>query len=535
MSEGTDLWKKYCGFFELDFAKQMEYNQKKKDEHFQRWKNTNMAKKLCSKREIAFEDVPLTTYHDYPILQEFGEEVQQMAKKIPKIKDELMWDYYKRISRKVSPMLDGWMPDKYYFCFKTSGTGGGSKWVAHGERFWNKCYLDINAVAILSASENWGETKLKRGDRMLNMMPPAPYGGSCVPIGLNNTFELDPPILLSDNISDMRKKFKIYLKIIQNKKIDFTCCLPSILSLIAKYLTNPADFFKDRYESMDRGFPKFILGRMYTKAKKQEVKYHKVKEIMPLKGLFTGATDPKFYLDEIKDQYGITPLNCYASSEGLAVMFGSVDKREYLLPILRSIYFEFLIKNGDVKKVDELKKGEVYELVISPFWAMQIRYKTDDMFRVIDFQDGLPVLSFEGREKGMFDIYGYYWLSEAMIVKAFKRIGLKPTDNWAVLKETEPREHICFLMEKPWEHSEEKTVKLLVDSLRKINPDLNNYITDFKIKDISNIMKVKYLRKGSFMRYRNRKMGEGTPMGQLKPPTMIPPEQAEVAKILEEI
>jgi len=43
---GTDLWSEYCNFYEKDFSEQMEYNKKLMDKHFNRWKQTDLAKIL---------------------------------------------------------------------------------------------------------------------------------------------------------------------------------------------------------------------------------------------------------------------------------------------------------------------------------------------------------------------------------------------------------------------------------------------------------------------------------------------------------
>ncbi len=78
MNEGRDLWQKYCGFFDKSFSEQVRYSEKKREEYFEKWKKTKMAKQLCPKGARVFEDIPLTTYDDYPILHEFGEKIESL-------------------------------------------------------------------------------------------------------------------------------------------------------------------------------------------------------------------------------------------------------------------------------------------------------------------------------------------------------------------------------------------------------------------------------------------------------------------------
>jgi len=156
MNEGREFWQKYCAFFDENFSEQLEYNQKKKEEYFEKWKKTKMARQLCPEGVKKFEDVPLTTYDDYPILHKFGKEIEKLEKTVPRNKGELWWDYYDTIGKQVSPMLDGWMVDEYAFCAKTTGTTGKSKWYAHGESFQENISADGIAMMILVGSDGWG-------------------------------------------------------------------------------------------------------------------------------------------------------------------------------------------------------------------------------------------------------------------------------------------------------------------------------------------------------------------------------------------
>jgi len=538
LGEGEELWKKYCSFFDKPFSEQVEYSEGQAKEWFKKWNQTKMAKQLRYKKVKRLEDIPPTDYSDYLILREFGAKMQKLSETVPRKEGELLHNYYDRIGKMASPMLDGWIMDKYSFCVKTSGVSGESKWFAHGDTFWKNASTNSIAVAVLLCSDKRGDTKLRKGDKILHMFAPPPYGTSYVVKSWEPIFKCLPPTHIVENITEMRKKLNMVLKIIEKEgeEIAFLASLPSVTCLIADYLTAPEKLFKDRYQSMNFGLVKFVLFLKYLQAKLGGSKHEKIKEILHVKGMVTGGDDARLYVGKIKDQFGEEPLNIYGTSEGIAVMVGTPERKIDLVPILRSSYFEFLTEEGNVKKVDELKKGNVYEVMITPFGSTLIRYKMGDLFRVIDFMDdGMPIFCFEGRKHAVINMYGYYRISQSIVLNALKKAGLKATDNWTVTRITDPTDRLLFLMEKEWEYSEEQAARLLFNSLQEIHEDFRNYVKDFKIQNPFEALRVEYLRKGAFMRYVMRRAKEGVPFGQMKPQKIISDETSEAVAVLRRV
>jgi len=193
------------------------------------------------------------------------------------------------------------------------------------------------------------------------------------------------------------------------------------------------------------------------------------------------------------------------------------DRKSDLVPDLRTDYLEFKTEDGEIRDLDELKKGEVYDLIVTPFGSILFRYDMGDLFRVVDFRDdGMPIFAFEGRKETILDIYGYYRVT-------------------AVAKLLEPKEHLCFLMEKTWEYSEETAERLIFNSLMEIHEDFRKYVKDFGIKDPSDAVRVEYLKPGAFMRYSALKAKMGAPLGQYKPPQVIPPDRIEIYETLRSV
>jgi hypothetical protein len=265
-------------------------------------------------------------------------------------------------------------------------------------------------------------------------------------------------------------------------------------------------------------------------------RYEKAMEIMPVKGICAGGFDTEIYADFLKEQFGIEPLNIYGATESGFIMVGSPDRKRDLMPLLNSCYFEFLADNGEVRKINGLERDKIYELVVTPLGSVLVRYKMGDLFKVVDFRDdGMPIFSFESRRADLLDIRNYFRLSDALAIKALVEAGLPPTDKWAFAKEIDPDEHLCLLMEREWKYPEGEASRRVFEALKKVDPEFQNYVRDFRIKDPWKVIKVEYLRKGAFMRYVMARAKQGAEMGQIKPLKLITPKNKEVADLLRRI
>jgi hypothetical protein len=154
----------------------------------------------------------------------------------------------------------------------------------------------------------------------------------------------------------------------------------------------------------------------------------------------------------------------------------------------------------------------------------------------------MPIFDFEGRKMTRMTIYTWYVVTPNVIAQALSRAGLRSSDKWAVVKLLKPKEHLRFVMEKTWQYSEREAERIIFNSLietERIIPHrghtLRDYVSDFRIKDPSEVVKVEYLKPGTFLRYRIVKAKEGSPIGQYKPPKIIPPEKMEIYDTLRSV
>ena len=528
--KGKDLWKKYCSFYEKPFHEQLELNTERMKKYFRKWKKTVLAKML-SKTEIrSHREVPVTSYNDYPMLHEFSAKIERVTKNNPRRQGELLSWYYLRVSRQAGAELDRYMVEPFYFPAKTTGTTGASKWIADGETFFQNFGKGTIATLLITCSEGWGETRLEEGDTALNITAPVPYISGWGATAFSKHFNLIPPLEVTDNLKDMKKKFYLLLKAIaKGKKIDVAGGIGSMFYMICKYFVEPEKFYEEYFHSMSLGLKKVFLLFKLLQCKLGAKEKKAITDYLPLKGVFVGGIDAQLYIEFFRREFNIEPLHGYGATEAGNLMRGDPDRKTDLVPDLTTDYLEFMDTEGNIRELDELEKGETYDLIVTPFGSLLFRYDMGDLFRVIDFRDdGMPIFAFEGRKEMVIDIYGYYRVSPYIIVQALSRAGLKESDKWAVAKLLEPKEHLCFLLEKPWQYSEKEAEKILFNTLKETHEDFRKYVRDFGIENPSDAIRVEYLKPGAFMRYSAIKAKMGAPMGQYKPPQIIPPNRMEI-------
>jgi len=397
---GHDVWERYCGFYEKSFSEQMEYNRERMEKYFSRWQKTDLAGSLFRGDLKSFRDVPVTTYTDYTMLNEFGRKIADAAKRNTRKPGELFQEYYDRLGRKIGPSLNRFMTEPYHFCMKTTGTTGESKWIAHGETFWKNFASGAIACALVSCSDGWGETKLEVGDKALNMTARIPYLSGWGALASQAMLRLVPPIEVTDNLRDMKETLFLMLKAIRKgEKISLGGGLGSMFYMICKYFVEPEEFYEEYYRSMNFGLKKMLLYLKLLQYKLSSTERKRIIDFMLLKGILIGGMEARLYIDFFKKEFDLEPLHAYGATESGNLMRGDPDRKTDLIPDLRTSYLEFKTEDGDMKDLDELKRGGIYDLVVTPFGSIIYRYDMKDLFRVVDFRDdGMPVFAFEGRK-----------------------------------------------------------------------------------------------------------------------------------------
>lgn len=537
LTEDQTLWNRYCSYFEKDFSRQVEENETVLKTAFEKWSQTKTAHMLCPEGASTLDEVPITTYGDYPILKEFGIALQSVIDHTPRQEGESWWDYYKNIEQGPKKMLEGWLPEDYGICIKTTGTTGRSKWIVQGKTFFQNHIMASYTTTFLICSEEWGSTALRLGDTLLNNAPPVPFLSGYYAWAIKKDFNFVPPIEFTDNFTDMKTKIRVILKEIdKGTKFDIAGGYASIFYMFINYIASPEILYKDNFQSLPLSFNKLLLLFAYLSAKIRKKHVTQAREVLPVKGLATAGFDADLYIEKIKEHFGIYPSNSYGSSELGFNLISVPDDRRKLMPRMRICYYEFLNESGNLLPIDQLKQDHSYELVGTPFGSLFARYAIGDIVQVVDFRDdGMPLFRIEGRTSALVQVGDYFKVTEAFAHSILYEAGLRNSDKWAVTKSMVPEEKLIFLMEKDWKFDEKEGSKRIFDALYTLSGDFKNYVKDYRIKSPEEVITVKYLKKGAFMRYTIKKIKEGAPVGQYKAKKIIPADHREDLEILGDI
>jgi hypothetical protein len=532
-----DAWQKYCGFFEKSFSQQLEENEKELNGHFEVWKKTDSASLIGGQKAKTIDELPLTSYSDYPFLTEFGNSVENKLATTVRKPGESLLNFYVRILPECWENYINYMPDTPYLASKTTGTTGRNKWIIYGKQAWESFHANSIALVLMCCAKSWGDpTALDRKLNALSLVAPVPYMSGWSVNTWAEVINMVPSLEVVENTNDMGKKFQITLKEIENgKKIELAGGSGSFLYMVFKYFTDPKFFFSESFSNTSSSIKKSLIALKLLQLKLSRGKCSDIRELMPLKGVVVGNVDAKLYASFFEDEFGIEPLNSYGLTEAGFIMAGRPHRKKDLFPTLSLNYFEFLDQKGEVKKLDEVSRDAVYELAITPLASCLIRYRTGDLFKVDDFSDdGMPIFMFQGRVETMIDYLGYFRVTDDTMAKAFVAAGIALSDKWAVTKILEPTERLHILLEKEWGATEEELEQRIFDALVNTLHDFSNYVRDFNIKSPSAVLNVEFLRKGAFVRYSIKQVRKGSPLGQLKPPKLIPVSRHEVFQEIRE-
>ncbi|MEM3466924.1 MAG: GH3 auxin-responsive promoter family protein, partial [Candidatus Jordarchaeales archaeon] len=522
--------------YEKPFEQQLEINEALLKEHLARWGRTAQAKILCPNGFQSINDIPVTSYKDYPVLLEFKKRIESLEKSSPRMRGELYWDYYERIGRIAAKPFSEYIIGDFSFTVKSTGTVGEPKWVIHGSPLWENYRRDVIATTLLACSDDRGSTRFQPGDKGLNFTPSAPYLSGWGRKASQGIVIDVPPVEMMDEIPDARRRFFTALEYLEKgHKVNLAGGIAPSVYLMCEYFSNPEDLYEEYYNSMDSASAKLYLLQKMARAKLSK-RSRNIRDYLDLKGLLIGGVDTTLYVDYFKAKLGVEPFCIYGVTELGIPMFGFPDRKNQLMPNLRSCYFEFLNDKQELVALKDVKLGETYEVVITAFNGLFVRYMPGDMVRVIDFRDDrMPVFSFFGRRNTIILIGGYPIITEAVAADVMSRAGLSLSDKWAFTKSFDGGERLLVLMENTWGLSEEEAARKIFEALCLTVPRFKDYVQQYRLKDPSELIKIKYLKRGAFLRYSIKRAKEGLPMGQVKPPKVIPSERQDITYLLQVI
>lgn len=503
-----EVWKKYCGFLDLKIEHFMDIQNRLLMEQIYLLSNSEVGRNILGARIPATvkefrELVPLTTYKDYPYLEEKREDV---------------------------------LPVKPRLWARTSGrsTDTGCKWSPYSKEMVRKVGEFAAASFLLASASERGDVRLREGDVCLYTLAPAPYfTGAGVATGFLE--ELNPkfiPSLEEGSKMSFEERIAAGFRMALKEGIDLFYGLSSILVAVAQQFEKGSGSMKP---SADMIHPNLIY-RVAKAMLKSKINHRGLlpKDLWKVKGIVAGGMDTSFFSSIIESYWGRRPLEGYGGTElgGIALQTWTYKGMTFL-PDCNYLEFipeeDFYTLRDDptftpqVYSLDEVKPG-IYELVVTNLHGnIFTRYRTGDLVNIVALRDNesdidIPQMVFHARADGVLDISGFTRLTEKTIWQAINDAGIENA-GWTARKEymgDKPVMHLYIEATNGFNSEEART--LISDKLRDIDSDY----ADLENMLGSKPLQVSRLGEGTFNRYMEAKRKDGAEMAHLKPPRINP-------------
>jgi len=273
------------------------------------------------------------------------------------------------------------------------------------------------------------------------------------------------------------------------------------------------------------------------------------KDLWSVKGIGGGGTDSVIFKKRVEELWGRYPLEEYAGAEGGIYATQTWDYYEGMTFIPNLDFFEFIPEKEWFKwqldhsyqpktvLLDEVKAGEIYEIVITNFHGgALVRYRNGDMIRITSLQNeklniDIPQMVFERRADDLIDITGFGRLTEKLIWQAIENTGI-PYVDWATRKEIvedKPILHLYLELKDNYIASEKTIAAAVYDELIKLDSvyHYNIYSTYGDPESVLGLkpVEVTLLPQGAFSTYIAQRQAEGADLGNMKPPHINPSDK----------
>jgi len=500
-----ELWQRYCSFLDLSVEQFMEIQDYLLKEQIDLMADSPLGKIIMNdtkpeSTEEFRQSVPLTTYENYePYLPEKQEDM---------------------------------LPVKPQEWCHSSGRGGRFKWIPYTMESLNVAgKLFISYLMIATASRR-GDIRIAPGEKVVMHIPPKPYASWAFGYYATQafSFHIIPPLEESQGqqfSERVQKSFQMALR----SGMDEIASIGSIMVKVGEQMTriaqgvklSPYLFHPQVLFRLTRGFIRSRLQKrpMYPK------------DIWSPKCIITGGTDTSIYKESVKKYWGQTPFEMYGSTEVPTIAVQNWT-RKWLTMVPYSAFWEFIPEEESIKSredssykpstvlLNELKDGEIYEIVLTQFHGMPLmRYRIGDTIKVVAQKDteagiNLPQIVFHSRIGETIDLAGLTRLTEKVIWQAIANTKVEYED-WSVRKEYDGDQAYLRLFIELKEDIEPSKLETLVDQeLKNVDVDYRDLDSYLEFQPV----RVTKLSPGTFTRYYQAMVEEGADMAHLKPPHM---------------
>jgi len=187
--------------------------------------------------------------------------------------------------------------------------------------------------------------------------------------------------------------------------------------------------------------------------------------------------------------------------------------------------------------LDEVKAGELYEIVITNFHGgIMTRYRIGDIIRITSLRNerlniDIPQMSFHSRADDFVDVASLGRLTERVIRQAMKKSGI-PYVDWVARKEIIDNKPVLhFYLELGDGHiaGEKSLATAIREQFKRLDRrhrcNLYNFIGDMETTLGLKPVEVTLLPQGAFSSYTAQRQSEGAALESVKPPHVNPSEE----------
>ncbi len=513
-----ELWQMCCGFVDLSLEQFMAIQKRLLLEQIEFLKSSELGRKIMGGAvpetiEEFREQVPLTTYDDYlPELEQKREDV---------------------------------LPARVAYWTRTSGYTSkyDVKWVPLSEGFSAELEKVCAGLAILALCNDRGDaSRLKEHFKILFTLGFPPYASGILGQILQQAIGFD---FLPSNKESMpfTEMIKAGFEEALYRGLDGFGGICAVLVSVGEQLKQQSGNINTRrLLKHPRAFSRVMRALVQSKRGHRPIL---PKDLWSIKGIIGGGTDSAIFRKKVEHLWGRTPLEIYASAEGSIYATQTWDYEGMVfIPSLN--FFEFIPEREWFKwqldhsyqpeavLLDEVKAGEVYEMVITNFHGgIMTRCRLGDMVRITSLRNeklniDIPQMAFDRRADDLIDISGFGRLTEKIIWEAIENTGL-PYNDWTVRKEMYSDRavlHIYLELRDEYIASEQGMAGSIYEELGKLDGKYHWKVYDMwgNTTDVLGLkpVEVTILPKGAFSNYISQRQAEGADLGHLKPPHVNP-------------
>ena len=501
------LWRRYCGFLDLTLDEFRQIQEELLLDQIQRIAKSKLGMHIMGAiRPTSVDEfrayVPLTTYQDYePYLSD--KEEDSLAEK------PLLWSH-------------------------SAGRSGKFKWIPHSQEALEKCTRSYLGAFILASCSRKGEINIRPGFKLLATIAPPPYTSAFIMRGLTEgiTMQLIPPY--KDVHQPFQERVQKGFLIALRDGVDVIGALTSVLAKMGEEFGRQSRHMKFSPIMLHP----LVLSRMIRALiiSRKNKRPMLPKDIWKPKAIICSGLDTSIYKDAVEYYWGSPPHELYAGTEGLIYAMQSWARKGLtFLPDM--VFLEFLPyrvtaeAQEDTQKtllIDELKEGELYEVIISQLYGMPLlRYRTSDVIKVISKEDSetgirLPQIEFQRRAEETIGLAGLAHLDEKIVWQALRNTKIDASE-WMACKEYEENRPVLrlYIELKGGTETEDFIAQRVDQELKEIDTDYRDvaeYIGSHPVR-------VSILSAGTFQRYTSEKLAEGADLAHLKPVHINPSDE----------